>query len=465
MSHASNQNEGRRSWRRRPLATRLAQAGLLFASAWSFPAHAAVYRGCAAPPSSYSRHLIANATNYATVLAKARSGDAVYLVSGNYGAAQISGDNPGFITVAAAPGQTPVFSSLKVHGSRWVLRGLTVVGDSPPYLYGPGRAHLPLVVISAGDNIIFENNVVASGLGPYPWREELLPGQADKATIRDQPAPSDGIHVNQSSCVAITGNRILNVFNGMQVGGDQQQNHGRFFVISDNLIDSFAGDGIDHSVSDAIISRNLIRNVRNTCQQKCIHSDGIQGWTYADRPGVTNSHVLIDANRIYARMGPPMPFSDGPLQGVTIFDGSWKDVKVTNNVIVNTVYQAIGIGGVDGLVVVNNTVAAMTNLPAWIVVGGDTREGGQADHQIVKNNVATKIVILKAGGGRHMTADHNLTSVDPISEFDRFDVAHGQFDLHLRAKGAAAQGDRNVAPITDIDGKPRSGPVMLGAYQ
>lgn len=441
----------------------------LFATAASLAGRtdAQVYPGCATPPASFSHRLIANAANFTTVLSKARGGDAIYLASGNYGAVVISGANPGFITVAAAPGQTPTFSSLEVKGSRWVLRGLNIVGLSPPHLFGRGRAHLPLVNIAGGENLVFEGNTVASALGSYPWREEVLPGQADETTIINQPATADGIHVLNAGCVSIVNNHVSNIFNGIMVTGDQQQNHGRFYLISGNSIDNFAGDGIDYGVSDALISRNIITNAQDICKQLCVHSDGIQGWTYNDRPDIVDSNVVIDSNRIFARLGPPTPFSDGPIQGVTIFDGRWKNVTVTNNLIVVTAYHGIAIGGVDGLLIANNTVVGTSRHATWIAIGGDTRQGGQPDHVTVANNISMQ---FKTGKLRrpipHLQMDHNLALADLRSAFRTFDPARGAFDLHPRPNsGAFGQGDPRDAAKVDIDGKPRKGSITLGAYQ
>ncbi len=66
-------------------------------------------------------------------------------------------------------------------------------------------------------------------------------------------APSDGIIASQDYCVALTSNQIKNVFNGIGVGGDQVGTNGQNYVVAGNAIDHFAGDGIDHSVTNIMI--------------------------------------------------------------------------------------------------------------------------------------------------------------------------------------------------------------------
>ena len=84
-------------------------------------------------------------------------------------------------------------------------------------------------------------------------------------------APSDGIIASQDYCVALTSNQIKNVFNGIGVGGDQVGTNGQNYVVAGNTIDHFAGDGIDHSVTNIMIQGNSITNGLDTCEFK-MHS-------------------------------------------------------------------------------------------------------------------------------------------------------------------------------------------------
>ncbi|MGH7023403.1 MAG: hypothetical protein ACREEB_07400 [Caulobacteraceae bacterium] len=440
----------------------LACAVVVMAMPWiAAPAKAAeVYPGCAAPPASYHHAWLANPSTLASVLPKANGGDVIYLTDGDYGRVHLNGINSAFVTLVAAKGQTPMFSALTIRGSHWAVRGITVVGLSPPGLFGKWRAHLPLVRIDGGDNFILDNNTIASRLGDYPWAEES-PGNPDQAAV------SDGILANQSACVSIVGNHLSNVFNGMRLAGDQAGDHGRFYLVTGNTIDDFAGDGIDHSISDALIAHNTITNAHDICHGHCIHMDGIQGWNYNDRLGILNHDVVIDGNRIVVQARPSLIFPADALQGITIFDGYWKDVKVINNIVLTDVWHGITIAGVDGLLIANNTVLATTNRKTWILVGGRTHEGGVSENVIVANNIATSIQTARTRSPpAHMKLDRNLQTAEPEALFVAFDVAHLRYNLRLKPRGrAVGKADPKYAPKLDIDGQPRYPPISPGAYR
>src|SRR5271170_5663986 len=105
-----------------------------------------------------------------------KAGDIIYLMSGNHGVVNLHGfENSGFITVQAAPGQTPVISCLSAAGaSNWVFRGITFqntctggTGVNTGQLVGCNAGTLDLVLLEDDEpffgpskNIWFENNLV-----------------------------------------------------------------------------------------------------------------------------------------------------------------------------------------------------------------------------------------------------------------------------------------------------------------
>ena len=107
-------------------------------------------------------------------------GDTIRLMSGNYGDIGI-GDykqqvvNPSFVTLEAAPGQTPVFSTLYIRSTnKWVFKGIKVQS-----LWGTNNNRLSLVtVVDQGaafptTDIIFQNMELQFGrqhrmAGPRP---------------------------------------------------------------------------------------------------------------------------------------------------------------------------------------------------------------------------------------------------------------------------------------------------------
>ena len=422
---------------------------------------------CAEPGPGSSNQRIATPSTLAALINSAQPGDAIALTTGNYGHVVLNRSFAGFVTVQSAPGQRPVLASLQIRGGPWAVRGLIVEGVSSAIqggaapLWGNWPSHDSLVKIDNANNVMFEGNLVASSEAPFPWKQEF-PG------VPDPQGPSSGIHAGNSSCVSIAYNNIYNVFNGIEVSGDQVGSNGKYFVIIGNKIDNFAGDGIDHSVSYALIKNNSITNNHGICGDVCVHSDGIQGWNYNNLSGIINYDITIDSNTIISQNVPSLPMPSDNLQGITIFDGFWSGVNILNNVVVSNTYHGISLYGVTGLAVINNTVAAdRSGISSWIGVGGTSHQGGISSNIIVRNNIAPYMYVantLPRVVG--LEVDHNSFGADPKSLFYAYDPVNYAFDLHLLpGSSAIGQGSPNLAPPFDHDGVPRSGAINIGAYQ
>jgi hypothetical protein len=173
----------------------------------SLEAVAAAVTGYPYPLLTTAPYRHANATDTAAVFAAGpaagpiKPGDEILLMSGNYGNVGICQynteiSNSSFVTVAAAPGQTPVLTALGLCStSMWAFDGLKVqsleaaaVGTS--FLVGVADqgASLP------ASNIVFENMTissqddVAAGLRPNGSRTRatgLTPRAAPEALIRN----------------------------------------------------------------------------------------------------------------------------------------------------------------------------------------------------------------------------------------------------------------------------------------
>jgi hypothetical protein len=469
---------------------------LLFAilSAVNTPARAAgTYSGCAAPPSSFTKALTATPTTFASILNTAAAGDVIYLNSGNYGAVSISNKKYSqFLTIKAGSGQTPVLSSLSVNSvSHMVFAGLTIDGNGV-------RAKSPggiLVNLASSNNVVFEDNIVESTSGAFKWEAETTNETAIDASI----APSDGIIASQDYCVALNSNQIKNVFNAIGVGGDQIGTDGQNYMVADNTIDHFAGDGIDHSVTNIVIQGNHITNALDICSSKCIHNDGIQGFNWEDKSGITNKNVVIDSNYIQSQTTTNLPLAVA-LQGVDIFDGFWENVSITNNVVLVSSDTGISVAGVNGLHIINNSVM---NIPlngvsqsltywmysgvTWITAGGTTHEGGATSNVIVRNNIAPLIAASAAASGNcpitesfcsstanpNVEQDHNLSLVQTKytaqNVFVTFNTSTAQYNLELtgtaKTDPAIGTGNASLMPATDILAHARSAASPnLGAY-
>ena len=322
------------------------------AKSWAMTAHD-FFPICAAPSGTAGQTLVVNPAggrngSYPTIAAAqkvAKPGDKIDLMTGDYGDVTITGMNQGdFITIEAAPGQTPRFTKLTIgagygKASRWRLTGLTVSALSGGKMANGTVNHAGLVNIIGGDNIIFERNTVQSQAGDFNWQSEL--------TNPDAPAVSSGIGADQVSCISLLDNRLSNLFNGIIIGGDQTDDRGKYFLVMGNTIDNFAGDGIDHSTSHLRILHNRITNGHDICENKCVHTDGIQGWNWHNKPGLVNTDVVIDSNVIIAQTKPGLAWPADDLHGITIFDGRWDGVQVVNNLIITDTWHGITLRPVD----------------------------------------------------------------------------------------------------------------------
>lgn len=385
----------------------------------------------------------------------AKPGDTITLMTGDYGSFSLSGGSAnGFITIAAGPGQKAKFSKISIGGnvatSHWRLTGLTVTGPN-----NVNQGHLILVANS--DNIILDHNNVSSEEVQFNWR-----------ALDDKPTewPSDGISARQSSCISIVENDLHNVYNGIDFGGDQLGQHGMYLLAAGNRIDNFAGDGIDHYGSHVRISGNRITNGHNLCNNKCIHNDGIQGWNYNRLP-VLNSDVVIEGNSIIAQTQPGIPLAADSLQGITIFDGRWDGVTISNNLVITNTWHGISLYGVENGRIINNTVAP-TN-PAyktWILIHlGKGDPPGKTYNDVSRNNVVSG---NPPRGSSNPDASGNLFLRWPdefSTAFVKFDPEHFEYDMRP-AKGSPliAAGSAEGAPRTDIEGRERSNRVDIGAY-
>jgi hypothetical protein len=424
-------------------------------------------------------------------------GDTIELMSGDYGDIVI-GDyskqvvNPSFVTVEAAPGQTPVFSTLYIRSTnKWVFKGIKVQS-----LLGTNNNKLSLVTVTdqgaalPTSDIILQNMQISSADSTDGWSKEQWLARLRVIGILAQ--GSD--HGANTTCVSVTDSHISKVIFGAEVMANNM-------LFSGNEIDRFGDDGIDYAASNLLIAKNYIHDDLDLGNGA--HMDGMQGY-----PG-SFSNVVIDSNRIIRQTDPKLPFPTY-LQAIDAFDGDWTNLTVTNNVVATSSCWGIFYGSVHGGKIINNTVVddgtdAGTKNPAGkvvcrpaITVGDKTHQGSPSNDVIIRNNIANHLTIYNLNP--NMTMDHNIclgidgkcqiiTYVNgkpdwgtvkpgiyrdrniidgrgPRSMFVNFDPAKFDFDLRLKS-GAPAIGAGNPegAPPIDVTGAPRRSPVDVGAYQ
>jgi Right handed beta helix region len=472
-------------------------------------------------PPGYTRPLLSSVPYYHVVEGKrvyiadqlgnppVQPGDTIKLMSGNYGDIVI-GDylqqvvNPSFVTVEAAPGQTPVFSSLYIRSTnKWVFKGIKVqsVADGTPRSIAR-----PLVTVSdqgsalPTSNIVFTNMLV-SAADPSVYATWTQPQWA--ANTREGISVKGSENGANTTCVSVVDSHITANHFGLEVFADNM-------LVTGNEIDRFGDDGIDYGASNILITKNYIHDPMNW--NIGAHIDGMQG--YPGRPvppakTVIFNNVVIDSNRIVRQSDPNLPFATY-LQAIDAFDGDWANLTVTNNVVVTSSCWGIGYGSVHGGKIINNTVLddgtdAGTKNPAGkivcrpgVAVGDKTHQGLPSNDVTIRNNIANALNIYNLDP--NMTMDHNIclaingrcqiiSYVNGKPDFgvvkpgeyadhniiDRrgaegmfvgFDPAKLVYDLRLKSGAIAiGAGNSSEAPPIDITGAPRRSPVDVGAYQ
>jgi Right handed beta helix region len=434
-----------------------------------------------------------------------RPGDTIELMSGNYGDIGLGNYmlqivNSDWITIEAAPGQTPVFSTLYIRSTnKWVFNRIKVQS-----LIGTNNNKLALVTI--GDqgaahpttDIILENMQISTADSTSGWTKAEWLAQVRGVGI----SAKGGDNGADTTCVSVTDSHIMNAVFGSEVMANNM-------LFSGNEIDHFGDDGIDYAASNILIAKNYIHDDLDLGNGA--HMDGMQGYPGRPRPPatyVTFSNVVIDSNRIIRQTDLNLPFPTY-LQGIDAFDGDWTNLTVTNNVVVTSACWGIGYASVHGGKIINNTVVddgtgTGTKNPAGNVmcrpdttVGDRTHQGPPSNDLIIRNNIASGLNIYSANPT--MTMDHNIclqikgycqivTYVDGKQKgvnkpgeyanhniverngaagmFVSFDPAKFVYDLRLRP-GALAIGAGNSAdaPPLDITGAARGSSIDVGAYQ
>jgi hypothetical protein len=421
-------------------------------------------------------------------------GDEIVLMSGNYGDIIIGVylkeiANPSFVTVEAAPGQTPVLSTLYIYSTtNWVFNGLKVQSlwtsaNTRPLIWIKDQgASLPT------SNIVFENMILSSQDDTEAWSKAQWVANARNGFFASSsPGGTD------TKCISFTGSHISNVKFGASIVANQ-------LIFSNNQIDHFGDDGIDYAASNIAITHNNIHDNLDIGDNN--HEDAMQGVIGFLPAGATVNYfqnILIDSNMVIRQTDPELSFPTY-LQGIDAFDSDWTNVTVTNNVVITSACWGIDFSSIHNGLIANNTVVedglvATPGCTAAVSVGDKTHEGASSSNTVLRNNLASALSIYNLDSG--VVADHNVTlcCVSPEivwyangvaqfngkvgtytnsnmidsggakSEFVNFNPATLTYNVMLKAGAQAiGAGTATGAPTVDILGITRTAPYTVGAY-
>lgn len=426
-------------------------------------------------------------------------GDTINLMTGNYGSVAVgeylvAANNPDWVTIQAAPGQTPLFTTLYIRSaSKWIFTGVKVQGLV-------AQSKLPLVTVTdqgaalPTTDIILENLDISSqdsvaGITRAIWSATFRMG------LQANSSAGNGTNGEpNTTCVSVTGSHIHNV----QFGAQMMSNNGLF---SYNEIDHFGDDAFDYAANNLLITNNHIHDA--VALADGIHMDAMQGQNGPISLGVAYnkfSNIVIDSNTIINQEDMTNPFPSY-LQGIDAFDEDWTNMMVTNNVIISSACWGTALASIHDSLVANNTVLAdgliaTPGCTLWLSVGGTSHEGLPSTNTRVANNLVGELIV-GAAGDTGLTYDHNVilnkqaiagtnlttgavfyfvsagtdangnvipaASIPFASQFVAFNPATASYDLHLLPSSVAiAAASEAIAPALDIAGVRRG--IPAGAY-
>ena len=422
-------------------------------------------------------------------------GDEILLMSGNYGKLWLNVwnteiANSAFVTVAAAPGQSPVLTSLFIAGTNArAFNGLKVQS-----LQGAAIGGYWLVNIDdfsptfPTSNIVFQNMRISSQDNVTGWSKAQWVANARNAFfVHTTPGTT------ATNCISMTGSHISNVRNGAAIAANQ-------VVFSNNEIDHFGDDGLDYAASNLAITHNTIHDNLDIGDGN--HEDAMQGQLGFLAAGASVNHfqnVLIDSNLVVRQTDPRLPFPTY-LQGIDAFDSDWTNVTVTNNVVITSACHGITFGSIHNSLIANNTVVEDGLFPtpgcvAAINIGGATHEGPLSTNTVVRNNLTSQLnvdtrntgvvpdhnVVLCCGPGPFIawyvngvaqflsqpgvyTNGNIIEAAGAKGEFLNFNPATLTYTVLLKSTGQAVGAGAAGGPTTDIAGARRTAPYAAGAY-
>jgi hypothetical protein len=425
-----------------------------------------------------------------------KPGDEILLMSGNYGditTSQYNTElaNSSFLTIAAAPGQTPVLTSLLVISStKMAFSGLKVQSLAAAVKSGASLVQVKDQGASyPTSNIVFENMTISSQDDVSGWSQAQW-----IANARNGFSAASTAGAPDTKCVSMTGSHISNVRFAAMLFANQM-------VFSGNEIDHFGDDGLDYAASYLSITKNSIHDNNDLGDGN--HEDAMQGMAGTLAAGATVNNyisILIDSNTIIRQTDPNLAFPTY-LQGIDAFDAEWTFITVTNNVVITSACNGIVYSSIHNSTIANNTVvndqlvAMAGNCNPVVAVGNSTHEGNSSTYTLVRNNLVSALAVdnlltgvgannnvgLSGSGNAVFSWDVNgvaqfyskpgiyankniIDTGGTAEEFQDFDPSTLTYNVMLNSGAQAIGAGATGNPTVDILGDAQTDPPSAGAY-
>lgn len=290
------------------------------------------------PASASAREIEVAPGELKTALATARPGDVLALLPGFHGDVVVRGRFEQEIRIRGRAGAV-LGRTVFQDAARWRLENVDFRGGPA----SPGSRSSLVETDRLSSGLSFVNCSFATGDDTDGWTPEDWVARPYQQAL-----------LLRGAGMSVIGSHFFNVRNALAVFSDDS-------LIEANRFERFGNDAIAFGANRLQIVGNSIGDGRHSAAEK-LHADAMQGYPAPDDGSY--SEILIADNTIRAS-----PRADY-LQGISAFDGRWRNVAVRRNHVVTSAYHGISWYGVDGIVIEDNEVIEERpgSIIPWIAV-------------------------------------------------------------------------------------------------
>lgn len=421
----------------------------------------------------YPRPLLTTVSGGSGTLSPIAPGDEILLNTGTntqYGSITTGTQvNPTYLTIAAAPGQTPILSGMQLTNTQ----RLHLTGVAVQNIAGGG------INVNGSKNVVLDN--LALSTTDYATSSTWTTAAAYASGI----GSSVGVFFTNGNCIGLLNSHIFLVRNG--IGMSYVSHH---LWIQGNEFDHWTEDALDYEGHDLVIDHNHLHDPVGT--DNAVHMDYMQGFCVC---GKTNYNIWINANLEIFQEDPALPnFGLGAYDGgIVQTNDQWSNLFITNNLVsIGLFPHGIGVGGCNDCVVENNTDTNRFEVNAADLTRGSVYA---SSHITVTNNIMgysactdptvneTNNIIMKGtvtnstvcfggvisanfGSTPGMQIGNNLLDSGGInSELTDIDTVALIYNFHLLSTAPARGFGLSTLPRPLVDqlGRPLNSPVDAGA--
>jgi hypothetical protein len=377
------------------------------------------------------------------------AGDTIYLLSGYHGDIEIwQALNTDYITVKAAPDAEPRFRHIKLLAcSNWIFDGIYI---SPSYT-APGTAPAAIFEVpynsfqGPSSHITLKNSKVFSvpsitGFSVSDWETKTF----------------TGVNISHTDSTVIDNVHIYNINLGLGIADSPNSE------IKNSTIENFRSDGLFAYQSNYTkIEYNTVKNAYDLTEGAGVHTDLMQ---FSSNGIMDNAFTGLEVrgNKVIAHEDEHQPFL-GPTQGISGFDGFYKDFVIENNVVIAGTNHGMSYYGAIDCRIINNTLVIPWESDTYQqcpILIFNHKNGTKSTGNIVRNNLTTQAYMISGSG----IMDNNQF-IQRADYNDHF-VDAANFNFNLKSSSPVVNiGSTNLSPKIDIMKIDRDTNPDIGAYE